>query len=706
MKTRTTLYALLALLIATATSCVKETSRSDAFIASFELNTPNIYSGDEFQFTITANHDRFKVTEFSFPLDPTFVTVGDTYTTDSEGRWRPHAVVPIKETCAGEISITIKDETTGSEKKFSAVYHSFKSSPVTLRIENKPLPKATTNIRDTSTPLLVSGEPLDITLKADGIERLSVKEFKCEFDNGSLPEGKDIIFDKNGEFRISFPTSFYSDKFKEETSLSLTLHNVETDRDTTLTASYLKVLPLRCEVSLSSSVITEGDDVTLSFVSNRKTIQIDNIGKPSWLSNYQLSNGTSLTLNIASGDENVYYTGSFLTPSVKITENATGEITLSLKDIEYTGRTILFSIPYSASTQKDPTNIHTNRDNTFFRISEDSVNELTIWTTDNKSNNIFVVSCPSSSTGKVTFYCPKDGETTSSSISASSFKEGPITITNNRVFFKATGTAGNTIIKITTKEEKVKKELSGYVKQSVALRIKGDFRNYMSYSPSDEVDAIFSKLAGQGIGWYGMPYSIEAELVTWENRSSKALTSLSRDEVSTYLRCYSLSTSAYNYLAPTFVVSVGNRVTSNFFYGTYRNETIPLSRLLTGPDISRVASATLPSTLNTIISESRIWGHKVSCSSLLKLLQDLDCNADYQNGYGLFVMLRETLHSDDQLGFGSFDISVQNVSYDTDRYSLRYIFNLTEVPGEWGTTAPWWNRINGSRPWVVPYNEQ
>ena len=86
-------------------------------------------------------------------------------------------------------------------------------------------------------------------------------------------------------------------------------------------------------------------------------------------------------------------------------------------------------------------------------------------------------------------------------------------------------------------------------------------------------------------------------------------------------------------------------------------------------------------------------------------LRDLDCHATYQNGYGLFVMLRENLESNDHLGFGSFDVSLASVSYDTDKYRIRYFINLCEVPGEWGEVAPWWSALGGERPWIVPYNE-
>ena len=79
--------------------------------------------------------------------------------------------------------------------------------------------------------------------------------------------------------------------------------------------------------------------------------------------------------------------------------------------------------------------------------------------------------------------------------------------------------------------------------------------------------------------------------------------------------------------------------------------------------------------------------------------------ADYQNGYGLFVMCRETLHSDDQNRFGSFDITVSSAGYDSDRYHLRYVFNLLEVSGEQGEASPWWTGVGGERPWLIPWKE-
>lgn len=696
MKNGITIVTIISLFILGASSCVKETSRADAFVASFELNTPNIYSGDEFQFTITSNHNKFKVVEFSFPLAPSFVTIGETYTTDSDGRWRPRAIVPVNETCVGEISISIQDETTQNIKTFSAIYHAYKAAPVTLSIDNSPLASATTKIRNTTSPLIVSGEPIGLTLKASGIDQLTVKEFKCEFGNEALPKGKNILFDKNGEYHISIPTSFSADSFNEESTLSITLKNEETGRDTTMTASYIKALPLLCEISLSPTAIIEGDDVTMTVRSSRQNLLIENINKPSWFLGYQVQNGSTLNLNIASEADDVYYTGVYKSSSVKVTEDVSGEITLSIKDVDYTGRTLLFTLPYTASTQKDPSNIKTSRDNTFFRISEDSVNELKIWTTDEKSNNIFVVSCPSSSTGKVTFYCPKADETTSSNISSNSFKEGPITITNNRVFFKATGTAGNLTIRITTKEEKVKKDLSGYVKQSVAVVLAGRFRN-------DMVEHFGNANGKHYTGWYGFPDYIEAKLYKIDNWGTiKNKTSFSEDKDEIKLSRITEN----NSLSLKTTVRVGKKVTSYYHYYAYHtkksawytNCPSPEDALLdmeNRPGYHGQFQSEQPSTLvKTMAEASSNSAGEVNCEKLRDHLRDMDCVA--RIGWCVFLDHNYGDITEDHLGYQFIDIRVTDVHYDTNIYDLKYYINKlcdkTFLTTTSSNTGPWWHR--------------
>ena len=281
-------------------------------------------------------------------------------------------------------------------------------------------------------------------------------------------------------------------------------------------------------------------------------------------------------------------------------------------------------------------------------------------------------------------------------------------VTSGRLYLRAVpGKWGKVTVRVSAEgNEGVWKDLEVWVRRDVALRLKGTFSDDICYSP-DSIDDIFSDLGSgsEGIGWYGMPDSIEAELVSFENRSSKALTELKKDEVSTWVKCFSLADGSASRLEVSFVITVGSRVTSNFFWGTYAGYAEPQSRLITGSGIDRTVSATRPAATNTSVTEQAAYGSKVSCTRLRRALRELNCRADYQRGYGLFTMFRETCHSDDHLGFGSFDVSLSSVSYDRDRYRIVWVMTLFEVPGEQGTAAPWWSPVGGERPWIRPYSD-
>ena len=68
-------------------------------------------------------------------------------------------------------------------------------------------------------------------------------------------------------------------------------------------------------------------------------------------------------------------------------------------------------------------------------------------------------------------------------------------------------------------------------------------------------------------------------------------------------------------------------------------------------------------------------------------------------------MLRETLHAEDHLGFGTFDVALTSLEYDHARYRVLWVMNLLEIPGEWGSAAPWWREVPGERPWCIPYDD-
>ena len=672
-------------------SCIRESSRGDAFEAAFSLDTPTVWDGDELVFSVRTNRGAFRLVEFSFPLSPRLLETGKSYPV-TDGAWTYRGRIPVPATQRGRISLTVEDPETGLRKEFSESYTAYASTGVNLEIGNPPVGS---ECLPEGIPAIISGDDFVLTLRSRA-PRLILCDFDFELNDGTLSIGKEFLFTDNA-CTVTIPSVSVGDAFTPKT-LSLCLLDPDSGRDTTVTVPYLTAGRFAPEVTITPEVLSEGGTATVWLTSNRESFELRGYSAPSWftLEGYSPdSPGVTLGLDGYA---------AFTTAPLSISSSASGEIRFDLLDSRVTLRSVLLSVPYTAAARPVPGDVTLSASS--FRLRTDETAEVSVGTTTAGSTGRFTATVLSGETGAVVIAPASPGETPRTVPDGRFGKE--CTITGGRLLLRGRpGHWGEVTVRVAAEgNDGARKDISVYVRRDVALRLKGDFRNYICWWPN-QVDPVFSDLGNgsQGIGWWGIPYGVDAELVSWENRSGRELSSLKKEEVSTYLRCFSLTEPARAYLEPTFIVSVGNRVSSRFFYGTYRDQEDPRSRLLTGTDISRVTSATLPATLNSTMKESRRWAQRVPCDALLRLLQDLDCKADYQNGYGLFVMLRETLHSDDQLGFGSFDVSLKEVGYDRDRYALRYLFNFMEVPGEQGASEPWWSGVGGERPWITPWND-
>ena len=657
---------LLCLILSVSLSCVRESSRSDAFELSFTLDTPTVHDGESFSFTVRSNRERVRVVSFSFPLDEAFVSA-DSFLEIKDGALTVSRAVSVPASQHGRLEITLEDPKTGLRKDFSESYTAYSSAGVSLLID-----------------FLIT-----VRTKAP---RLILKDFRSEFNDGTLSIGRELIAE-DGEVSLRIPSVSAEDGFTPRT-LSLTLLDPDSGRDTTVTAQYVTAAAFSPTVSLSPGTLVDGTAATVTIRSNRETFSLDGYSAPSWfiLKDYS-EDRPEMTLGLDG-------TISLETGALDITEDCSGEILFNLCDSDCTLRKVRLSVPYEACRKTSP------ETKTNLKIAVGETVSVDVSTTTPNSTGRFTARIVSGDASSIGLYGPASSSETPTGVSSTKFR-GEATVTGGRLFIRGLSGWGDVTVRVSAEgSSSVYKDIRIYLRRDVALRIKGSFYDYICWWP-DVLDPAFSNLGNgtQGIGWWGMPSAVEAELVSWENRSGKDITSLKMDEVATYLKCFSLADGSTSPLDVSFIVSVGNRVTSNFFYGAYKGYDDPLTRLLTGPDISRVVSETRPSSLNSAVTENRAYGNKVACKRLTSLLQDLDCCADYQNGYGLFVMCRETLHSDDQLRFGSFDLSLRSITYDRDRYRVRWVFNLTEVPGEWGETAPWWNAVGGERPWIKSWEE-
>ena len=208
-------------------SCVKETSRGDAFEASFTLDTDTVFDGDEFAFTVKTNRNQFKVVSFEFPLAPELLTPNSTCNA-SDGIWSLREKIAVPTSQRGRIALAIQDPQTGLVKEFSALYTAYASSGLSLLIENEVV---NSKYLTSGLPTVIGGDDFVFSLHSKA-DRLILKDFDCEFNNGSLSIGKEFHFtDKVASIRI--PGIHAEDGFTPRT-LSLSLLNPDTGRDTAM----------------------------------------------------------------------------------------------------------------------------------------------------------------------------------------------------------------------------------------------------------------------------------------------------------------------------------------------------------------------------------------------------------------------------------------------------------------------------------------
>ena len=679
------------LLIPLVLGCVRETSRGAAFEASFSLETPAVYDGDELSLTIRCNRSEFIMVSFDCPLTPGVLSPLTRCST-RDGAWLFREKVRISESSRGVIRIVIEDPVTGLRKEFSASYSAYASTALNLLIEN---PVIHSEGIGTALPTVVGGDDFVFTLSGRA-NHLTVRSFQCEFSDSLLVEGQELLL-QGGDTTFRIPAVRAGDGFSPRT-LSLMVHNPDNGRDTTLTASYVTAAAFLPEATLEPSRLIEGERTVLRLRANREHFQLKEYAGPSWFALEGWSKDSpDLSLNMEG------YVTLHSVP-LPVDHDGEGTVRLELFDSGYTLRSIIVPVPYTASVRTAPGDVSLSE--TSLTLTTDGTARIGVSTSAGHSTGLFTARVISGD-GALLYAPPAGWSQGPDDVDPSQYTR-ECTVSGGELFLRGVeGRWGQVTVRVFAKgNESVYKDLSIYVRRDVALRIKGDFADEICYDPNT-IDAIFSTLAGgtEGIGWYGLPRSIEAELVSWENRSSRPLTELSKEEVSSYLRCFSLQGSSSAGLMATFVVTVGSRVSSRLFFGTYASESEPRAYLLTGPGIDRTTELTLPGSINTTCTDASSYSNRINCKGLLSILRSLDCRADYQNGYGLFTMLRETIHGDDRAGFGSFDVSISLLSYDRSRYRVRWVMDLMEVPGEWGAAAPWWKEVPGERPWIQPYNE-
>ena len=327
---------LLAALLLGLLSCVRETSRGDAFEASFTLETGTVYDGDELILSIRTNRSSFKIVAFSFPLSPDLLAP-NTVCNATDGVWTLRERVSVPQSQRGRITLSIEDPTTGEVKEFSALYTAYASTGLTLLVENEVV--SSRNLTR-GLPTVIGGDDFVFSLHAKA-PRLILRDYTCEFNDGTLSEGMELLLEE-GVATVRIPSVEASDGFEPRT-LSLTLLDPDNGRDTTVTASYVTVSPFVPGASLRDSHLIEGEKATLLLTANRQTFHLTGYTGPDWfvLNGYS-PDSPELTLNI----DGVAQLG---TGPLAVDADGAGELRFELMDADYTRRSVICTVPYTAS---------------------------------------------------------------------------------------------------------------------------------------------------------------------------------------------------------------------------------------------------------------------------------------------------------------------------------------------------------------------
>lgn len=700
MRHTTLLSVLLA--ISLAFGCVPESKRGDTFEATLILNTPVFYDGEEFSFTVRSNRTSVKVADFYFYENQNLLTINESYNI-SDGLWTFTGNVPVKETHRGKFTITLEDPITGDKKTFTENYTAYASTNLRIKIENEIV--RSSNIK-LDLPLIVGGEDFNFTVysKAD---RLILKDYKCKFDaDRVLVRGAEYKF-KDGAHSFSIPkVNVLDDGLDEESTLSITFNNPDTERDTTITAGFIYALPFEPSAAISPSSIMENDVVTVKFSANRRTFKLSSFTLPSWFVFENLYANQTITL----GAENY---AEFSTAPISLSESASGELSFLLKDDAYTTREVLIRCPYTTTQKPDPNSVIIDKDS--FLVNSDEVFLINVSTNDTYSTNKFHASMFSSANaGKLLFYSPTSGETITdiSTIPASSFKK-ETDITNGKLYVKAGSSAGSYKIKINAyNRPNVYKTASVDIRQDIALRLSGNFYDYVSTDPTNELGSTFSTTTNGGdpdhVGWHGFPATIYADLVTYSSKRSNILEvgdSNFSSEISTSIIDYSAASTPFSI---SFTIETGAYVTSPGMYESYKNVHVsplipdnpdPRYYLLCydghggefGKDKDRRVPSTMPKSLRYTVYESSSNSSRISCVNLKNMLQWMDCYYTWQYAAGFLNMLRYNITETDHYQYKFVNINIESINYDDKKYHLKYIFNLLEAQDWHGDSLPWFS---------------
>lgn len=699
MKNIIRLTILMGLALLASAGCVKHTERGDTFEATFSLTKSSFTDGDEFGFTVTTNRSKVRVLEFDFDLSPDMVKKGDTYSV-SDGRWTVTENVVVPTTQRGTVSITIQDPDTGAILSFEEGYTAFQAAGITLLINNNPFTK-TANVQSDH-PGIVSGDDFTFTVKTNA-ESLILTDYLFKYNNGILEKGKEYFADEYGKIVFTVPSVEVGvDQFTEAIPLTLTFRDPETNKTTTVTDYYYTALAFNPEVTITPSVFLPGDVATVKITSNRNTFTLLNFSAPEWFKISSIYGKIVLTL---AADGYVTYK----TDTIIYDTNTEGEILFSFQDNAYTNRQKVVKVPYTTNAPNPPSKV--NLSATEFALCTGETLSVNVSTDEEYTTNQFVASVASGNEGLVKVYAPENKSETIASVPDAKYGS-TATVKAGLLYIKAFDKAGSASIRVKPDgNENVYADITGYVRQDVALKISGSFIDWLEMDPDGQLDNKFSNDVDgpAGIGWLGFPLDdMTAELVTYNVVNGGSMDSVPSANAASSVTLTSVTKNPW--FIAQFKVEVKKQFSGRYFYGMYKNSTHKCLNGTYDPryyllEFNWKPAEQYPKSSNPVLLEDRGQTPPIKLSKLTEYMRELDCNIHGQIYGGFFNELRWNFEDISASNYEDISISVESLDYDHNLYNVKYILYTYWVPEWHGPVNPWWYTVDAEKKWVVPFTK-
>lgn len=653
-----------------APSCIKHVSYGDPFVASFVLNTKTFFDGDEFSFTVKSNHENLRVVDFSFPLQPELVKVGQVYSAKG-GEWTVSKAVSVEDNRRGKLSISVEDVSTGEVLSFTETFTAYRRTKVSIEILNPALKR--TGYVDDEFPTIIDGDDFKIRIRSS-IERIRLTAFKCALNDGTLKEGTEYEPNSDGEVFITIPTvTVTSDNLKTPYTLSMTFEDPDTGETTVAEAYFYTCLRFNVSAEITPNVIHNGDDLVLTISSNRDKFRYNSSTKLPWF-NPLIPTSVALTADKV-------YTVSI--PSVNITSSSEGDISFSFTDDQYTSEEKIVKLHYVATADMPPSSIKVSENN--ITVNELEFSKLIVTTDDQYSTNKFHVSTRSGASNGLLFYAPESDNYDTDKISDSSYSS-ECDITNNVLLIKAV-IGGKYTIRISSYgRENVYKDVEVIVKKNVAVVLQGSFYDHMG------------GVADNQYGYFGLPRVISAQLMAYQPKDKTKPKELSdfSDAASLKSSFDFVPINANGNHRVNMKVEFGSQVSSKSFYYIarhfYKDNTDEenVDYFLWWGFIYEIYSRTYPEESNRIhyTQDSTFGDAFIECTNLTEYMADINLKASIRS--------IKDASDGEELKYGSIKISLSDYSFsiDKDAYNINYVVNLiTYNPGGLAVQA-WWAPID------------